>query len=162
MKKQMIMAGTGLLLLATVSCASRKTMHADRQERVEDRVQTERHASGEHMLRVATGEELTAAGYREEVTILPVGEFRYHPDSGFRGRAGRVEVHREGLRAGVRILRDSMGEENYAERTTTDSLGITERREVLHTERVYTPWRWVGVVLALAALAGYLLRRFFR
>lgn len=108
------------------------------------------------------GRQMDALGYREIATIIPLGRFAYHPDSGYRGYATHVELHREGIRTRQHTFVDSIQHRHRTAAAVSDSVVTTEARTVERREWHGAPWRWVGAALLLMLILGFLARRLFR
>ncbi|MFB2119795.1 hypothetical protein [Parapedobacter sp. 2B3] len=104
---------------------------------------------------------LDALMYREIATIIPLGRFTYHPDSGYRGYATHVELHREGIRTWQHIFVDSVQHRHRTAAAVSGTVVTTESRTVEQREWHGATWRWVAFVLLLVVAAGFLTRRLF-
>lgn len=151
-----------LMLLVAFSCASRKTRLAERHERVQSANLALLHDTASHALRFSAVREREGTLYRDAAIITPSEVFSYHPDSGFRGRAARVELRREGLRIAERATRDSLSTANLSTIMVANSVGTTETQTIDSRDVHHTPWRWVAIALAFAAIGLFFLWRIFR
>jgi len=111
--------------------------------------------------RLTFDRHVDSLGYRETATIIPLGRFTYHPDSGYRGHAAHVQLQRQGVRTQRHILRDSTRQLHRIAATVSDSAATGETRTVDQREQRGTPWRWAGAALLLLLLVGFLARRLF-
>ncbi|WP_257670843.1 hypothetical protein [Parapedobacter tibetensis] len=77
--------------------------------------------------------------YRESATIIPSGPFTYHPDSGYRGLAVRVEVKREGVRTERRSTRDSLRHTQRTTSSVSDSTVYQQSHTLRHSDMRQPP-----------------------
>ncbi|WP_257669214.1 hypothetical protein [Parapedobacter tibetensis] len=145
------------VLLVFASCASRKTRNTERKHQQQVSYQQVNRLDSLHTLQFAAQAQLAITNYREAVTIIPVGPFSYHPDSGYSGHATRVEVQREGIRTKHLSTRGSTQQIRQTSSWETDSLAIRQSHEEQHTDTRRNPWHWVMAALALASLGGVVL-----
>jgi len=151
-----------LLLLNPASCVSRRNKYLEDSEKTQAIHRTEKRAIDSQAHRLTIASHLDSLGYHETATIIPLGRFTYHPDSGYRGYAARVQLRRRGIRTERYFRHDSVQHLYRTAMEVSDSIATKEAHAVEQREKRHIPWRWVAAVLVLVSVVGFLARRLFR
>ena len=131
-------------------------------EQVQASQHTQQRTTAHQSRRLTLDSRLDAHGYRETATIIPLGRFSYHPDSGYRGYAASVQLQHQDIRTQQRIFFDSAQHLHRTTATVSDSAVTTETHAVEQREQYGIAWRWLGMALLLVLIVGFLARRLFR
>src|SRR5690606_1573805 len=84
-------------LLAAISCASRRSRYMASAGQEQASQHTQQRTTAHQSRRLTLDSRLDAHGYRETATIIPLGRFSYHPDSGYRGYAASVQLQHQDI-----------------------------------------------------------------
>ncbi|SEN21419.1 hypothetical protein SAMN05216436_11331 [bacterium A37T11] len=142
-----------IFLLAIMACTTKRQLKMDTSQQTDNQYFKLREMG---LTQVDSSQERwwsLTNDQQETLTIMPVGVFRYHPDSGFMGEANQVVLYRQKWSQEDSLHRVMGNKVTVSVREMTDSShamithGATEQR--VHRTTLGWTW-WIGGLLAVA------------
>ncbi|SEN74701.1 hypothetical protein SAMN05216436_12117 [bacterium A37T11] len=162
MKRLSVMLIT--VVLWSISCSTKRQLKSDASQ------QSEMHSSVQRKVDLTQLDTLKEMwlhrnyDLQEALVLSPVGAFRYHPDSGFIGKASQVVVYRQKAMQEDSLQFSGSRLVSKVSIALTDSSHIDKRSEATNRSvAVSTGWSWwiVGLSVILVASLAWLLRKRF-